>query len=196
MRRRLFNLQTFGNVYSRISNPTVAALEERVAALEGGRAALAAATGMAAQMLVFLTLARNGDHIVAARSLYGGTYSQLAVTFAQFGIDTTFVDAGDPQAFRARIAADDEGLYAETIGNPQLNVPDIAAIADVAHARRRAARHRQHARLALPVPAVRARRRHRRPFADEVSRRPRHDHGRDPRRVRQASRGTTATFRR
>jgi O-acetylhomoserine (thiol)-lyase len=72
----LFNLQTFGNVYSRISNPTVAALEERVAALEGGRAALAAASGMAAQMLVFLTLARAGDHIVAARSLYGGSYSQ------------------------------------------------------------------------------------------------------------------------
>jgi len=129
----LFNLQTFGNVYSRISNPTVAALEERVAALEGGRAALAAATGMAAQMLVFLTLARNGDHIVAARSLYGGSYSQLAVTFEQFGIDTTFVDAGDPQAFRAALRPTTKCLYAETIGNPQLNVPDIEAIADIAH---------------------------------------------------------------
>src|SRR6188474_2982170 len=96
----LFNLQTFGNVYSRISNPTVAALEERVAALEGGRAALAAATGMAAQMLALLTLARHGDHIVAARTLYGGTYSQLATTFAQFGIDTTFVDPDDIDAFR------------------------------------------------------------------------------------------------
>ena len=101
----LFNLQTFGNVYSRISNPTVAALEERVAALEGGRAALAAATGMAAQMLALLTLCRNGDHIVAARTLYGGTYSQLATTFAQFGIDVTFVDADDPDAFRARAHA-------------------------------------------------------------------------------------------
>ena len=89
----LFNLQTFGNVYSRISNPTVAALEERVAALEGGRAALATATGMAAQTVALLTLCRAGDHIVAARTLYGGTYSQLAVTFAQFGIDATFVDA-------------------------------------------------------------------------------------------------------
>ena len=97
----LFNLQTFGNVYSRISNPTVAALEERVAALEGGRAALAAATGMAAQMLALLTLCRNGDHIVASRTLYGGTYSQLAVTFAQFGIDATFVDSDDPENFRA-----------------------------------------------------------------------------------------------
>src|SRR4051812_44074051 len=130
----LFNLQTFGNVYSRISNPTVAALEERVAALEGGRAALAAATGMAAQMLVFLTLARAGDHIVAARSLYGGSYSQLAVTFEQFGIDATFVDAGDPQSFRAALRPTTKCLYAETIGNPQLNVPDLEAIADVAHA--------------------------------------------------------------
>src|SRR3954451_15112197 len=78
----LFNLQTFGNVYSRISNPTVSALEERVAALEGGRAALAAATGMAAQTVVMLTLCQHGDHIVASRTIYGGTYSQLAVTFA------------------------------------------------------------------------------------------------------------------
>src|SRR6266516_7042677 len=87
----LFNLQTFGNVYSRISNPTVAVLEERVAALEGARSALAAATGMAAQTLALLTLCRAGDHLVASRTLYGGTYSQFAVTFAQFGIDVTFV---------------------------------------------------------------------------------------------------------
>ena len=98
----LFNLQTFGNVYSRISNPTVAVLEERVAALEGGRAALAAATGMAAQMLALLTLCRAGDHIVASSTLYGGTYSQLAVTFAQFGIEATFVDADDPEHSAAR----------------------------------------------------------------------------------------------
>ena len=129
----LFNLQTFGNVYSRISNPTVAALEERVAALEGGRAALAAATGMAAQMLALLTLCRNGDHIVAARTLYGGTYSQLAITFAQFGIDVTFVDADDPNAFRLALTPRTKALYAETIGNPQLNVCDIVALAEVAH---------------------------------------------------------------
>src|SRR5512147_736385 len=97
----LFNLSTFGNVYSRISNPTVAALEERIAALEGGRAALATATGMAAQTVALLTLARQGDHLVAARTLYGGTYSQLAVTFADYGIETTFVDADDPDAFRS-----------------------------------------------------------------------------------------------
>ncbi|HET9763257.1 MAG TPA: PLP-dependent transferase, partial [Casimicrobiaceae bacterium] len=96
----LFNLQTFGNVYSRISNPTVCALEERVAALEGGRAAVAAATGMAAQTAALLTLARQGDHIVAARTLYGGTYTQFAVTFAELGIETTFVDPDEPEAFQ------------------------------------------------------------------------------------------------
>ena len=129
----LFNLQTFGNVYSRISNPTVAALEERVAALEGGRAALACATGMAAQMVALLTLASHGDHVVAARTLYGGTYSQLAVTFAQFGIEATFVDADDPEAFRRALKPRTKAVYTETIGNPQLNVCDIAAIAEVAH---------------------------------------------------------------
>ena len=130
----LFNLQTFGNVYSRISNPTVAALEERIAALEGGRAALAAATGMAAQMLALLTLCRNGDHIVASRSLYGGTYSQLAVTFAQFGIEATFVDSDDAENFRPAIKSNTKAVYVETIGNPQLNVADLSAIAAIAHA--------------------------------------------------------------
>jgi len=129
----LFNLQTFGNVYSRISNPTVAALEERIAALEDGRAALATATGMAAQMVALLTLARAGDHIVAARTLYGGTYTQFAVTFRQFGIETTFVDADDPAAFRAALRPNTKAVYAETIGNPQLNVCDVAALAEVAH---------------------------------------------------------------
>ena len=128
----LFNLQTFGNVYSRISNPTVAALEERIAALEGGRAALAAATGMAAQMLALLTLCRHGDHIVAARTLYGGTYSQLATTFDQFGIEVTFVDADDASAFKNALKPRTKALYAETIGNPQLNVCDIAALSAVA----------------------------------------------------------------
>jgi O-acetylhomoserine (thiol)-lyase len=128
----LFNLQTFGNVYSRISNPTVAALEERVAALESGRAALAAATGMAAQMCALLTLCRNGDHLVASRTLYGGTYSQFAVTFAQFGIDTTFVDPDDPENFRRALKPNTKALYAETIGNPQLNVADIEALGAIA----------------------------------------------------------------
>jgi O-acetylhomoserine (thiol)-lyase len=130
----LFNLQTFGNVYSRISNPTVAALEERIAALEGGRAALAASTGMAAQMCALLTLCRNGDHIVASRTLYGGTYSQFAVTFAQFGIDTTFVDGDDPENFRRALRPSTKAVYAETIGNPQLDVADLAPIGAIARA--------------------------------------------------------------
>src|SRR4029434_96814 len=99
----LFNLSTCGSVYSRISNPTVAALEERIAALEGGRAALATSTGIAAQAVALLTLSRHGDHIVSARTLYGGTYSQFAVTFADYGIETTFVDADDPSSFRAAL---------------------------------------------------------------------------------------------
>ncbi len=130
----LFNLATFGNVYSRISNPTVAALEERVAALEGGRAALATATGMAAQMVALLTLCQKGDHIVASRTLYGGTYTQLAVTFAQFGIDATFVDGDDPSQFAAAIRDTTKAVYVETLGNPQLNVADLSAIGAIARA--------------------------------------------------------------
>ena len=129
----LFNLQTFGNVYSRISNPTVCALEERVAALEGGRAGLAASSGMAAQTAALLTLAKQGDHIVAARTLYGGTYTQFAVTFAELGIETTFVAADEPEAFQEALKPNTKALYAETIGNPQLNVVDLAALAEVAH---------------------------------------------------------------
>ena len=184
----LFNLQTFGNVYSRISNPTVAALEERVAALEGGRAALAAATGMAAQMVALLTLSRAGDHIVAARTLYGGTYSQLAVTFAQFGIDATFVDADDPAAFRARQAEYQGVLRRDDRQSAAQRLRHRCARRGRAR-RRRSARHRQHARLALPVPAVRARRRHRRPLAHQVPGRTRHDDGRHRRRVGQVPLG-------
>jgi O-acetylhomoserine (thiol)-lyase len=129
----LFNLQTFGNVYSRLSNPTVAVLEERCAALEGGRAGLAAASGMAAEMLTMLTLCRQGDHIVAANTLYGGTYSQFAVTFKQFGIDCTFVDSDDPENFRLALQPNTKCLFAETIANPRLNVLDIEAVAAIAH---------------------------------------------------------------
>ena len=130
----LFNLQTFGNVYSRLSNPTVAALEERVAALEGGRAAVAAASGMAAEAMAMMTLLQSGDHVVAAGALYGGTVTMLAVNLRKFGIETTFVDANDPAAFAAAIRPNTRAVYAETLGNPSLVVLDIAAIAEVAHA--------------------------------------------------------------
>ena len=128
----LFNLQTFGNVYSRISNPTVAVFEERMAALEGGRAALAAASGQAAQMCALLTILRAGDEIVSSSTLYGGTYSQFDVTFRQFGIQTIFVNADDPENFREAITPKTRAIYAETMGNPQINVLDIEAVAKIA----------------------------------------------------------------
>ncbi|RYX91243.1 MAG: O-acetylhomoserine aminocarboxypropyltransferase/cysteine synthase [Comamonadaceae bacterium] len=130
----LFNLQTFGNVYSRISNPTVAVLEERVASLEGGRAALACATGMAAQMTALLAILKNGDHIVAASTLYGGSIGQLGVGFGRLGIETTFVDPSDPENFARAIRPNTRAVYGETIGNPLVNVLDIEAVAAVAHA--------------------------------------------------------------
>ena len=128
----LFNLQTFGNVYSRISNPTVAVFEERMAALEGGRAALAAASGQAAQMCALLTILRQGDEIVSSSTLYGGTYSQFDVTFRQFGIQTIFVNADDPENFSKAITPKTRAIYAETMGNPQINVLDIEAVAKIA----------------------------------------------------------------
>ena len=128
----LFNLQTFGNVYSRISNPTVAVLEERVASLEGGRAAVATASGMSAQMVALLNLCEAGDEIVAARTLYGGTHTQLDVNFRKLGITTVFVDSEDPDAFARAITPRTKLLYAETLGNPSLNVLDIEAVAAIA----------------------------------------------------------------
>ena len=130
----LFNLQTFGNVYSRLSNPTVAALEERVAALERGRAAVASASGMAAEAMALMTLLQSGDHVVAAGALYGGTVSMLAVNLKKFGIETTFVDATKPEAFAAAMRANTRAVFAESLGNPSLTVLDIAAVAEAAHA--------------------------------------------------------------
>ena len=130
----LFNLQTFGNVYSRLSNPTVAALEERVAALEGGRAGLASASGMAAETMALTTLLQAGDHVVAASALYGGTVSLLAVNLRKFGIECSFVDASDLSAVAAAMQANTRAVFAESLGNPSLQVLDIAAVAEVAHA--------------------------------------------------------------
>ena len=130
----LFNLATFGNVYSRLSNPTVAALEERIAALEGGRAAIASASGMAAEAMALMTILQQGDHVVAAGALYGGTVTMLAVNLKKFGIDTTFVDATRPEAFAAAMRPNTRAVFAESLGNPSLTVLDIAAVADVAHA--------------------------------------------------------------
>jgi O-acetylhomoserine (thiol)-lyase len=128
----LFNLQTFGNVYSRISNPTVAVLEERMAAVEGGRAALAAATGQAAEVVAILTLASGGDHVVSASTLYGGTHTLLNVNLRKLGVETTFVAPDDPENFRKAIRRNTKLLYAETLGNPLINVVDIEALAGIA----------------------------------------------------------------
>ena len=129
----LFNLQTFGNVYSRISNPTVAVLEERVAALEGGRAALATASGQAAEAVALMTLLESGDHAVSAATLYGGTHTLLGVNLKKLGIEATFVDPDDPENFRRAIRPNTKLVYAETLGNPSINVVDIERIAGIAH---------------------------------------------------------------
>lgn len=128
----LFNLQTFGNIYTRLMNPTTAVFEERMAALEGGRAAVAVASGMAAQMVALLTILEEGDHLVSASTLYGGTVTQFDVTFKKFGIDTTFVDSDDPENFRRAITPKTKLLYAETIGNPLNNILDIEAVGAIA----------------------------------------------------------------
>jgi O-acetylhomoserine (thiol)-lyase len=129
----LFNLQTFGNVYSRISNPTVAVFEERMAAIEGGRSALATATGQAAEVTALLTLCRSGDHVVSASTLYGGTHTLLNVNLSKLGIETTFVHPDRPEDFREAIRPDTKLLYAETLGNPLINLVDIEALAAIAH---------------------------------------------------------------
>ncbi len=129
----LFNLQTFGNVYSRMMNPTSAVLEERLATLEGGRAGVVVGSGMAAQMVALLTLLEAGDELVSSSTLYGGTYAQFDYTFRRMGINTHFVDPDDPQNFAKAITSKTKAVYAETIGNPLNNVLDISAVAAVAH---------------------------------------------------------------
>lgn len=129
----LFNLEEPGHIYSRISNPTTAVLEERIAALEGGVGAVCTASGMAAFHLGVATLMGQGGHIVAARNLYGGTANILTQTLPRFGITTTFVDPQDPSAFEAAITEDTRLVYGETLGNPGIEVMDIEAVADVAH---------------------------------------------------------------
>jgi O-acetylhomoserine (thiol)-lyase len=129
----LFNLQRFGNIYTRIMNPTTAVFEERMASLERGVGALAVGSGQAAQFIAAASLLESGDEIVAAKTLYGGTYTQFDVSFRRLGIQTTFVDPGDPANFARAITPRTRLLYGETIGNPLLNVLDIEAVAAVAH---------------------------------------------------------------
>jgi O-acetylhomoserine (thiol)-lyase len=129
----LFNLATFGNVYTRLSNPTTAVFEERLAALENGRACVATASGQAAEATAILTLLQAGDHIVSASTLYGGTYTLFEVNLRKLGIETSFVDPADPENFRRALKPNTRIVYAETLGNPLLNVVDLEAVADIAH---------------------------------------------------------------
>ena len=128
----LFNLQTFGNVYTRLSNPTTAVFEERVAALEGGRAAVATASGQAAEMVALLNILQSGDHVVSSSKLYGGTHTMLGVSFRKFGIEATFVDPDDPENFRRALKPNTKAIYSETLGNPAINIVDLEAIGAVA----------------------------------------------------------------
>ncbi len=130
---RLFGLQEFGNIYTRIMNPTTDVFEQRIAALEGGVAAVATASGQAAQLLAITNLAQQGDNIVSTSLLYGGSYNQFKVTFPRMGIDVKFVDGDAPESFAALIDDNTKALYVETIGNPGFNVPDFEALAKVAH---------------------------------------------------------------
>src|ERR1700720_712547 len=129
----LFNLQRFGNIYTRIMNPTTAVFEERMASLERGVGALAVSSGQEAQFIALASLLQSCDEIVAAKTLYGGTYTQFDVSFRRLGIQTTFVDPDDAGNFRRAITPRTRLVYGETIGNPLLNVLDIKAVAAVAH---------------------------------------------------------------
>ncbi|MCH9673689.1 MAG: O-acetylhomoserine aminocarboxypropyltransferase/cysteine synthase, partial [Gammaproteobacteria bacterium] len=122
-----------GNIYTRLMNPTTAVFEERMAALENGRAALAVSSGMSAQMTALLTLLEAGDEIVSASTLYGGTYSQFDVTFRKMGINTTFVHPDDPENFREAITPKTKLIYGESLGNPSINVLDLEAVSRIAH---------------------------------------------------------------
>jgi O-acetylhomoserine (thiol)-lyase len=129
----LFGLREFGNIYTRIMNPTTAVFEERIAALEGGTAAVATASGQAAQFLAITTIVQAGENIISTSNLYGGTYNQFKVTFPRLGIGVKFVNGDGPDDFKKLIDEKTKAIYIETIGNPRLNIPDFTAIAAVAH---------------------------------------------------------------
>ena len=130
----LFALQTYGHIYSRISNPTVASFEERIATLEGGIGAIGTSSGMSAEFLTLAALAGQGDHIVSSAQLYGGTRTLMEVTLGRFGVETTFLAEPEPDAIAAAIRPETKAVYIETIANPSGMIPDFEGIADVAHA--------------------------------------------------------------
>ena len=130
---RLFGLQEFGNIYTRIMNPTTDVLEQRVAQLEGGSGAVAVASGQAAETLALLNVARAGDEIISSASLYGGTYNLFHYTFPKLGIDVKFVDPNEPANFRKALTKKTKAIFAETVGNPKLDTLDFEAVSKIAH---------------------------------------------------------------
>ena len=162
-----FGLADPGNIYGRLTNSTQGVFEERVAALEGGSAALAVASGAAAITYAIEALAANGGHIVAQKTIYGGSFNLLAHTLPQYGVTTTFVDIHDLDEVKAAIKDNTKAIFIETLGNPNSDIPDIEALAELAHSH--------------SIPRCR----HRRPLRHQVPRRPRHDPRRCHRRVRQ-----------
>lgn len=129
----LFALQKYGNIYSRIGNPTVAAFEERMASLEGGIGAVATASGMSAEFITFAALCGHGDHVVASAQLYGGTVTQLDVTLRRFGVDTTFVPGTEPADYEAAVTEKTKAIYTELVANPSGEIADLQGLAEVAH---------------------------------------------------------------
>ena len=169
----LFGLQQFGNIYTRIMNPTTDVLEKRVASLENGVGALAVASGQSAQMLALTSLMQMGDEFVSSGTLYGGTYTQFDVSFRRMGIIPKFVEPDDPENFRKAITSKTKCIYAETISNPRGNILDIEAVAAIAHENKICD--------SLPVQAYRFRCRHYRGEPDEVHGRAREQHRRNHR---------------
>ena len=182
--RDLFALRREGNIYSRAANPTVLVFERASPSSRAGIAAAAVASGQAAVALALLALAKQGEHIVAARQLYGGTVDLLQDTFADWGIEVTFVDQDDPDAWAAAVRPTTRAFFAESITNPIAQVLDVRTVADIARRGRRAARHRQHRGHAVPAAREGLRRRHRRALGDQVPGRARHVARRRDRRPR------------
>ena len=188
----LFALQKYGNIYSRIANPTVAAFEERMASLEGGIGAVAAASGQSAEFLVLGALCGAGDHVVASAQLYGGTRTLLEGTLARFGIETTFVPTNDPAAYAEAVRPETKVVYTEIVANPSGAVADVSAPGRRGPRGRRPVGRRLDGGDAVPVPAAVVRRRHRRALGHQVPRRARHDARRRRRRLRPVRLGQRA----
>ena len=180
----LFALKELGNIYTRLMNPTTDVLEKRIAALEGGVAALAVASGQAASALAIQNIAKAGDNVVSSTDLYGGTWNLFAHTLKDQGIEVRFVDPADPEAFRRATDDRTRAYYAETLPNPKLAVFPIKEVADIGREYGNSADRRQHRRPAAGAPAGPwGRDRHL--FDDQIYRRPRHQHRRGDRRRRQ-----------